>query len=92
MHLFVYYKFKPEAYPNIAANARKLVAAIEQTVPGLCAKLLKRPEVSATGEHTWMETYEFDDEHQDLLQSRLTELVAEIGLPSNRHLEWFVEV
>ena len=92
MHLFVYYKFKPDDYPNVARDARALVAEIEQSVPGTRARLLKRPEVSSAGEHTWMETYEFDAKHQSLIQARLAELVTSSGLPVQRHLEWFVEI
>lgn len=92
MHLFIYYKFKPEDYPNVARDAKRLITAIEESVPGVRARLLKRPEVSSTGEHTWMEAYEFAAEQKDLLQSRLAELVKSHGLPAARHLEWFVQV
>ncbi|MCD8536990.1 MAG: DUF4936 family protein [Burkholderiaceae bacterium] len=92
MHLFVYYKFKPEDYPDVALDAKRLIAAVEKSVPGVRASLLKRPEVGSTGEHTWMETYEFGAGHKPLLELRLTELVGDSGLPRQRHLEWFVEV
>ena len=92
MHLFVYYKFKPEDYPNVALDAKRLITAIEQSVPGVRASLLKRPEVSSTGEHTWMEAYELESEHKALLETRLTELVANSGLPGGRRVEWFIEV
>jgi hypothetical protein len=92
MYLFVYYKFKPEDYPSIEHDARALIAAVEQSVLGVRAQLLKRPEVSATGEHTWMETYEFQAPQQLALESRLFELVSGSGLPQGRRLEWFVEV
>ncbi len=92
MHLFVYYKFKPEAYPNIVHNANQLLAAIEQSVPGVRTSLLKRPEVSSAGEQTWMETYEFDARHQILLESRMAELVPGSGLPEGRRTELFVAV
>lgn len=92
MHLFVYYKFKPEDYLNVTRDALELIAAIERSVPCTRTRLLKRPEVSSTGEHTWMEAYEIEAEHKPLLESRLTELVGRSGLPTQRHLEWFVEV
>jgi hypothetical protein len=92
MYLFVYYKFKPQAYPTIERDAHALIAAIEQSVPGVRARLLKRPEVSATGEHTWMETYELNAQQQTALVSRLSELVDRSGLPGERRQEWFVDV
>lgn len=92
MHLFVYYKFKPEAYPNVARDAGQLLATIEQSVPGIRVGLLKRPELSANGEQTWMETYEFDSSQKTLLESRLSELMPGSGLPDGRRAEWFVEV
>ena len=90
MHLFVYYKFKPEAFPNVKRDAGQLLAGIEQAVPGVRASLLKRPEVSSTGEETWMETYEVEAEHKALLESQMAELVARSGLPEGRRVEWFV--
>lgn len=92
MHLFVYYKFKPEDYPHVARDAKKLIESIEQSVPGLRASLLKRPETSATGEQTWMEAYEFDEGDKDLLASKLAELLSKTALPADRHPEWFIEV
>lgn len=92
IYLFVYYKFKPKAYPSAARDANELIAAIEKSVPGVRARLLMRPDISSAGEHTWMETYELETDHKTLLEQRLSELVADSGLPDGRRLEWFVEL
>lgn len=92
MYLFVYYKFNPNDYPHVTRDANKLIQAVAQAVPGLRARLLRRPHVGAAGECTWMETYEFDAGQQGLLESCLAERVACSGLPGGRRMEWFVEV
>jgi hypothetical protein len=92
MHLFVYYKFLPSAFPNIEADARELIEQVRLAIPGVAIKLLRRPDVNDKGEHTWMEAYDCAPEQFDKLKAAVEQHARHLGLPQGRHTEVFVAV
>jgi len=92
MHLFVYYKFLPSDFPAIESQAIQLVERVEVEIPGVRAQLLKRPEVGADGQHTWMEAYECEAAHFEALRACVELTAARLDLPKARRVEVFVAV
>lgn len=92
MHLFVYYKFLASDYPDIESSARQLMDQVKATIPGVTARLLKRPDVNDKGEHTWMEAYECEPEHCDKLKAAVDQQASQLRLPQARHTEVFIAV
>jgi hypothetical protein len=57
VELYVYYRVAPEHADLLRARVSRAQAALRQAHPGLNARLLRRPPVDATQDHTWMEVY-----------------------------------
>lgn len=92
MHLFIYYKFQPAEFPDIEAQARQLLQQVQAVIPGAHAQLLKRPEASDSGEHTWMEAYWCEAGQFEALKDCVLTTATSLNLPPQRRLEVFVPV
>lgn len=55
--LYVYYRVAPEHADDLRARVLGAQAALQRAHPGLHARLLRRPPVDPTLDHTWMEVY-----------------------------------
>jgi uncharacterized iron-regulated membrane protein len=83
--LYVYYKLPAERVPAVAAEVRRVQAALCRAHPGLQADLLRRPE-APDGVVTLMETY------AGALTPAVEAAIAEAtsALPGPRHSERFI--
>lgn len=57
VELYVYYRVAADHADVLRARVSRAQAALQQAHPGLNARLLRRPPVDATQDHTWMEVY-----------------------------------
>ena len=58
--LFIYYRLAERALPDACGAVRRAQQALCERHPGLTAELLQRPQASADGWRTVMETYVMD--------------------------------
>ncbi len=90
--LYVYYRVPAAALAGCVQAVLALQAGQVQAKPGLCAELLRRPDLRA-GEVTLMEAYHGPARAlTDELPEALAQAAARAGLPSARHAEWFDEL
>jgi hypothetical protein len=61
--LFVYYRADVQQAQAVATAVAAMQSALRQDIPGLQARVLRRPEPNADSQHTWMETYALDESH-----------------------------
>lgn len=89
--LFVYYK----ADRSAAVTIRETLTIVEKTMatafPDIAMRVLKRPEADEAGLETWMESYELTASQLPALRETLDTLTVQLGLPSKRATEVFVD-
>ena len=88
--LYVYFRAPVSRADAVRAAAMEMQLRLRGEIPGLQARLLKRPEVS-NGHDTWMETYASADGVSDALGSTIEQRAAawcEL-LDGSRHVEAF---
>lgn len=86
--LYVYYRAKEQDSQALRQAVRAWQAELASRFPGLVARLLRRPEVSADGLVTWMEVYAATDASPTSAVSPAME--REIQVDSVRLDAWLV--
>lgn len=95
--LYVYYRVRAADAALAAVEVEALHAALRAAIPGLVARLLRRPDESGERQ-TWMETYAFDAARQAAgvdasMQARIEAEAARrlTRIDGPRHVEVFLE-
>lgn len=91
MHLFVYYKLIPSAFPDLHRKIEVLQEELKASFPELKSKFLKRPATDDQGRETWLEIYEFNKEDYETFSEKLNSALANIAFDPARLNEVFVD-
>ena len=90
--LYVYYKVPVAQHVELAPTVRQMQAALVAQLPGLHTQLLQRPEPSADGHETWMETYWHDAGLSPAMVDAIANRASTAQLPVPRRTEVFISL
>ena len=88
--LFVYYKFLPDAYPELKMHVQQMQMRLQKQFLQLSADVMKRPTPDELGQVTWMEIYELGSSDLSVFKLELDRAAAQEKLPNPRRTELFV--
>ena len=90
MKLFVYYKFLPDAYPELKTYVLQMQVQLQKQFPQLKAQVMKRPTPDELGQVTWMEIYDLGAGDFSLFKLELERTGEQEKLPHPRRTEQFI--
>ena len=88
--LFVYYKIRSQEREELRLRAEMLSDQIRQLIPGINVILMRRPELSADGQETWMEIYSHLDGLTEEIKLTINAEAKLLKLPTSRAEEFFI--
>jgi hypothetical protein len=90
MKLFVYYKFLPDAYPELKMHVQQMQMRLQKQFLQLGAQVMKRPSPDELGQVTWMEIYELGSNDFSVFKLELERAAEQEKLPQPRRTEVFI--
>jgi hypothetical protein len=90
MKLFVYYKFLPDAYPELKIHVQQMQMRLQKQFLQLGAQVMKRPSPDELGQVTWMEIYELGSNDFSVFKLELERAAEQEKLPQPRRTEVFI--
>jgi len=90
MKLFVYYKFLPDAYPELKMHVQQMQMRLQKQFLQLGAQVMKRPSPDELGQVTWMEIYELVSNDFSVFKLELERAAEQEKLPQPRRTEVFI--
>jgi hypothetical protein len=91
MKLFVYYKFLPDAYPELKMHVQQMQMRLQKQFLQLGAQVMKRPSPDELGQVTWMEIYDLGLSDFSVFKLELERAAEQEKLPQPRRTEQFVD-